>query len=162
MPDGLFLAEVVTPEAALLSGPARRVVARSSVGDFTVLDGHTRLVTDLVPSEVRVETEDGAVVRLAVHGGYLQVDTGEGADPDRDERATKVTLLAGVAERAEDIDVARAERARDEAQSALSTLEAAAGRAGEASEESGDVELIEAQAALLRAEVRLAVAADAG
>jgi F-type H+-transporting ATPase subunit epsilon len=145
VPDGLFLAEVVTPEASLLSEPARRMVLRSSEGNYTVLDGHTRLVTDVVPSEVQVETEDGTVVRLAVHGGYVQVDTGEGAVPGDDERATKVTLLAGVAERAEDIDVPRAERARDEASAAVSSLESSSGRgaggagvAGGAGEESAE------------------------
>ncbi len=162
MPEGVFLAEVVTPEASLLSAAARNVVARSSDGDFTVLDGHTPIVTDVVPGEVRVETEDGTVARLAVHGGYLQVDTGEGAIPGSEDRATKVTLLAGVAERAEDIDVARAERARDEASAAVTSLESSGRGAAAAGEEGGgdggDVELAEARAALQRAEVRLAVA----
>jgi F-type H+-transporting ATPase subunit epsilon len=161
VPDGLFQAEVVTPEASLLSQQVRRMTLASSEGDYTVLDGHTRLVTDVVPGEVQVEVEDGSLVRLAVHGGYLQVDTGEGAVPGNADHATMVTLLAGAAERSEDIDVARAERARDEAQSAVSSLESA-GRGAEEDGDGGDVELAEARASLRRAEVRLAVASAAG
>ena len=56
---------------------------RSSDGDLTVLDGHTPLVTDVVPGEVRVEPGEGDIVRLAVHGGYLQVDTGPDAPRPR-------------------------------------------------------------------------------
>ncbi len=132
-----FALTVVTPEERLLDVPARTIVLRSSDGDLTVLDGHTPLVTDVTPGEVRVEPEEGDAVRLAVHGGYLQVETAEGS--------TRVTLLAGVAELAERIDVERAERARSEAEARVAS-----------SEEGPD--LLQAQAALRRAEVRLEVA----
>jgi F-type H+-transporting ATPase subunit epsilon len=174
MPDGVFTAEVVTPEQRLLSGPARAVILRSSGGDFTVLDGHTPMVTDVVPGEVRVEQEDGTVVHLAVHGGYMQVETGpgvgagaeaDGASPDA--RGTRVTVLAGVAEKAADIDVPRAERAKEEAEAQVNQLRGAGGRGVDAAATAGggerpvsaeDLELAEAEAALRRAEVRLQVA----
>jgi F-type H+-transporting ATPase subunit epsilon len=169
MPDGTFTVEVVTPEADLFKGPARALMLRSSEGDFTVLDGHTRVVTDVVPGEVRVEQEDDRTLRFAVHGGYLQVDNrGDGPGEDAESAAgggsrTRATLLAGVAERAEDIDVERAERARAEAEARLNELRSgrAGERAGEAPEEgatSGSVEVVQTEAALRRAEVRLEVA----
>jgi F-type H+-transporting ATPase subunit epsilon len=165
MAEGVFHAVVLTPEANLLDTPARAVMLRSGDGDLTVLDGHTRLITDVVPGLVRVEPDEGETLRLAVHGGYLQVESG----PAVESGSTRVTLLAGVAERAETIDVARAERARDEARGRIEELRAATGRpsAGEvppaAAElaSSEEVALAECQAALQRAEVRLEVAGAA-
>lgn len=168
MAGGVFEVAVVTPEERLVDVGARSVVLRSSDGDLTVLDGHTPLVTDVVPGEVRVEPEEGETLHLAVHGGYLQVDTGpapgaEGATP---VRSTRVTLLAGVAELRDQIDVARAERAREEAEARLEELRAAAGRAGGGAEgapvaaapSAEEAELALAEAALRRAQVRLEVA----
>ncbi|MGH9090370.1 MAG: F0F1 ATP synthase subunit epsilon [Acidimicrobiales bacterium] len=182
MADGLFTLAVVTPEERLVETTARAAVLRSSDGDLTVLDGHTPLITDVVSGEVRVEADEGAEVRLAVHGGFLQVETGTGVaagdggpgdggpgdgGPGDGERGTRVTVLAGVAERAEQIDVPRAERARDEATARVDELRAATGRTGataeaeEAPSTPEEVELAQAEAALRRAELRLEVAAGA-
>lgn len=162
MPEGTFQAEVVSPESALVETPATALVLRSSDGDLTILDGHTALVTDVVPGEVRIEVPEGDPVRLAVHGGYLQVATTTG-----DEAGTRATLLAGVAERAEDIDVPRAERAREVAQTRIDELQAIVGRSerpavttegADEAPSAEEQELAEAEAALRRAEVRLEVA----
>lgn len=176
MPDGVFRVSVVTPESQLLETEARAVVLRSSDGDLTVLDGHTPLITDVVPGDVRVDQEGGDPVHLAVHGGYLQVETAPGLD-GTDDRSTRVTLLAGTAELADKIDVARAERARAEAESRVEELRAAAGRTGGPSTGAAapggatqgadgeastpeDLELAEVEAALQRAQVRLEVAGE--
>jgi F-type H+-transporting ATPase subunit epsilon len=176
MADGVFTLAVVTPEERLVDTPARSVVFRSSDGDLTVLDGHTPLVTDVVPGEVKVEPEEGDPLRLAVHGGFLQVETGPGLEPEDREgeggapapspsaRSTRVTLLAGVAELADQIDVARAERAREDATTRVDELRAATGRSGapteaaEAPATPEELELTRAEAALHRAELRLSVA----
>ncbi len=180
MPDGVFEALVLTPEAELLHVPARAVVLRSSDGDLTVLDGHTPLITDVVPGDVRVDPEEGEPVHLAVHGGYLHVETGEGLG-GAEGRSSRVTLLAGTAELASAIDVPRAERARAEAEARVEELRASTGRSGGAGGGAGpgargsaaggepatgepapstpeEVELGEAEAALRRAQVRLEVA----
>ncbi len=176
MPDGAFEVSVLTPESQLLRVDARAFVLRSSDGDLTVLNGHTPIVTDVVPGRVRVDPAEGEPVHMAVHGGYLQVETGLGLD-DSDGRATRVTLLTGTAELASQIDVARAERARAEAEARVEELRAAQGRGGSggtgaagAGHAQGeheatapeDLELLEAQAALERARVRLEVAGAAG
>jgi F-type H+-transporting ATPase subunit epsilon len=170
MAGGTFAVEIVTPESKLLEGDARAVVLRSSDGELTVLDGHTPIITDVLAGPVRVERDEGEVVRLAVHGGFMQVETGVAETDDHASGAgafsTRVTLLAGVAERAEDIDVARAERARVEAQTRLEELRSrqGPGRGPAAGEETEgghpeEAELVAAAAALRRAEVRLEVAA---
>jgi F-type H+-transporting ATPase subunit epsilon len=171
MADGVFEVQVVTPEAQLVDVPARGLVLRTSDGDLTILDGHTPLVTDVVPGDVRVDREDGDPVHLAVHGGYLQVETGTGLDGDDDggsgERSTRATLLAGVAELADQIDVPRAEAAKAAAEARVEELRAAGRSSGSGSSPTSadgepptaeDLELASAEAALRRAEVRLEVA----
>lgn len=166
MADGRFQLQVVSPEANLLETPATAVVLRSSDGDLTVLDGHTDLITDVVSTEVRVDQSEGEPIRLAVHGGFLQVETGlpDGGDGEAasKERSTRATLLAGVAERAEDIDVPRADQAKEAAQARIDQLRASGRiRADDAPEDTPlapeDIELASAEAALARAELRLAV-----
>jgi F-type H+-transporting ATPase subunit epsilon len=164
-----FGVEVVTPERALLAGPATAVMLRTSDGNLTVLDGHTPLIGDVVPGEVRVEQEDGTVVHLAVHGGFIQVDTrpgaaeglAEGTGPIGD-LSTKVTVLAGVAELAEEIDVERATRSKETLEGRLSELRGSGSRGGgEAGADEGaeiDLELLDVTTSLDRANLRLEIA----
>jgi F-type H+-transporting ATPase subunit epsilon len=163
--DGVFGVEIVTPEQSLFAGGATSVVLATSEGALTVLDGHTPLVGDVVHCEVKVEQPEGTVVRLAVHGGFLQVDTSPGAaeglaegDGPLPGLSTRVTVLAGVAELASEIDVPRAEEARDGATQRVGELSSGRGPVSEDADE--DLELADAEGALVRAELRLAVAAD--
>ncbi len=163
MADGRFRVALVTPESTLLEGEATAVVLRSADGDLTVLDGHTPLVTDVTPGEVRIQREEGTVA-VAVHGGYLQVETKPSSD-DGAAAGTRVTLLAGVAELADQIDVPRAQAARDAAEARLEERRAGGRSApgdrsdtGEDRASPDDLEVRQAEAALRRAEVRLTVA----
>jgi F-type H+-transporting ATPase subunit epsilon len=175
MADGVFTVIVVTPEERLLDVAARGLVLRTSDGELTILDGHTPLVTDVVPGDVRVDVDEGEPVHLAVHGGFLQVETGTGLDGEGDdgdeggksERATRATLLAGIAELSDRIDVPRAQEARTRAEARVEELRAAGRTSGSANSTASadsepltaeDVELASAEAALRRAEVRLEVA----
>jgi F-type H+-transporting ATPase subunit epsilon len=164
--DGVFGVEIVTPEQSLFAGGATSIVLATSEGALTVLDGHTPLVGDVVHCEVKVEQAEGTLVRLAVHGGFLQVDTSPGAaaglaegDGPLPGLSTRVTVLAGVAELASEIDVPRAEQARERAAQRVSELGSGRGPAV-AEDVEEDVELAEADGALARAELRLSVAAD--
>jgi F-type H+-transporting ATPase subunit epsilon len=165
MADGVFGVEIVTPEQSLFAGGATSIVLATSEGALTVLDGHTPLVGDVVHCEVKVEQADATLVRLAVHGGFLQVDTSPGAaegladgDGPLPGLSTRVTVLAGVAELATEIDVSRAEEARERAAQRLGELGSGRGPVSEEAEE--DLELADAEGALARAELRIAVAAD--
>ncbi len=119
MADGIFGVEIVTPETSLFAGGARSIVLSTGEGDLTVLDGHTPLIGSVVPCQVRVELPDGVLLLVAVHGGFVQVDTSHGAaeglaegDGPLPGLSTRVTVLAGVAELAGEIDVSRAELAQ--------------------------------------------------
>jgi F-type H+-transporting ATPase subunit epsilon len=170
--DGVFGVEVVTPELSIVAGGATAVALATSDGDLTVLDGHTPLVGDVVPCLLKVEQEDGTTLHLAVHGGFLQVDTSPGAaeglaegDGPLPGLSTKVTVLAGIAELADEIDVPRAEAAKAAAQARVSEL--GGGRGGSpdgpgGGDDAPDVALSVAAAALGRAELRLGVAAGSG
>jgi F-type H+-transporting ATPase subunit epsilon len=165
MADGVFGVEIVTPEQSLFAGGATSIVLATSEGALTVLDGHTPLVGDVVHCEVKVEQAEGTLVRLAVHGGFLQVDTSPGAaeglaagDGPLPGLSTRVTVLAGVAELAAEIDVPRAEEARERATQRVGELGSGRGQAAEDADE--DLELADAEGALERAELRLTVAAD--
>ena len=68
----------VTPEAALFAGEATAAISRSSIGDLTILDGHTPLVGDVVAGVVRIERPDDTVDAYVVHGGFFQVETRPG------------------------------------------------------------------------------------
>ena len=90
--------ELVTAEGRVLSQEADFVLAPGAAGDLGVLPQHIPLLTPLRTGEVMVRN-DGVEEFLFVSGGVLEVL------PDR------VVILADAAERAEDIDQARAEAA---------------------------------------------------
>jgi len=156
-----FGTELVTPESALFAGAATAVMLRSSEGDFTVLEGHTAVVGDVVPSIVRIEQPDATIAAFCVHGGFVQVATDPGAavglveDASPEERSTRVTVLAGVAEAVGEIDVARAQAAKEAATALLASLSSR-------DDEEGAFEREVAERALARAELRLEASELAG
>ncbi len=98
--------EIVTPEAALWIGEATALMARSSEGEFTILPQHTPTVGDIVPGR-RARGDVEGELAFCVHGGYFQVGPGDEAG------VTRATVLAGIAERVDEIDVARAQAAKE-------------------------------------------------
>jgi F-type H+-transporting ATPase subunit epsilon len=154
--DAQFQIDLVTPERILLTGMATEVMLRTGDGDATFLAGHTPLVGSVRPGVVRVVRPEGEVVRVAVHGGFTQVEQnvplpGEGGDEAA--VSSRVTLLVGVAELAEEIDTDRARVALEAAEARVAEI-GGTGRAP-AEGEDADPELVEAEAAVLRAQVRL-------
>ncbi len=157
----LFTINLVTPERVLVHGLASEVILRTGEGDITFLAGHTPLVGTVEPGVVRVVPDEGEEQRVAVHGGFVQVEQGVvGEDGEPVASGTRVTLLIGVAELAEEIDVDRARVALDAAEARVTEVGGAAGRSSGAGSGSGeadepDAELVEAEAELRRAQVRL-------
>jgi F-type H+-transporting ATPase subunit epsilon len=102
LPTKLTL-EIVTPDRALVSEEVDEVQLPGSEGYFGVLPGHTPLLATLQVGELwyRIGQEKHY---LMIAFGFVEVV------PDR------VTVLAQIAERAQDIDVGRAERAKQRAE----------------------------------------------
>lgn len=95
---------IVTPERQLLSEPVTEVQLPGADGYLGVLPGHAPLITELGIGELTYRTTGGQAGILAVIRGFAEVL------PDR------VSVLAETAERAEDIDVKRAQEALKRAQ----------------------------------------------
>ena len=98
-----MLFELATPTRMLVSVEADEVVAPGVEGYFGVLSGHAALLTNLMPGEVTYRTGQSEH-HLAVAGGFAEVT------------AERVMILAENAERPEEIDRERAERARHRAE----------------------------------------------
>ncbi|TMC35313.1 MAG: ATP synthase F1 subunit epsilon [Chloroflexi bacterium] len=125
---------VVSVERSLFEGEVDFMVANGAEGEFGVLSRHAPMMTILKPGPLRIqETGGGPEQVLFVGGGFVEVL------PER------VTVLADVAEHAEEISIEAAEEARRRAQEKLAgTLSAA--------------EETEFQNALAMAEARLRLA----
>ena len=125
--------EIATPTRLVVTETADEAVAPGSEGYFGVLPGHAPFLTTLGIGELtfRVGREER---HLAVSGGFAEV------------RNDKVIVLADTAELPEDIDRARAERARGRAEQRLT------GRSPE------EIDFTRAACALARALTRLQVA----
>jgi F-type H+-transporting ATPase subunit epsilon len=131
LPKELTL-EVVTPEGLLMREQVDEVIAPGEEGYFGVLPGHTPFLSTLGLGEItyRRGADTG---HLTCFRGFAEVL------PDR------VNLLAEIGERAEEIDVGRAERAKAHAADRMKTIREEAG-------------YNEAHLAYIRAVTRLAVA----
>lgn len=128
-----LLLEIVTPEKLAYSGTVDEVTCPGSEGEFGVLRGHASLLSAIKFGELSY-LKDGKRTSYAVTTGYTEV-TG-----------SKVTVLVETAERADQIDVDRARRAKESAEQKLAKF---------AKE---DPEYDRAKIALERAEVRIKIA----
>ena len=99
-----FPISLVTPERILFEGDAEMVIMRSGGGDIAFLAGHEPYVSTVEIGVVRIDVGEGQSERFAAHGGFVEVNEGS------------VTVLSGIAERPDEIDVARAQRAREQAE----------------------------------------------
>lgn len=97
---------IVSPEKELYSGDVDIVLAPGIDGQLGILPNHAPLITQLADGELctRVGEEE---YYFAIHGGFMHVL------PDR------VIVLADVAERADEIDIERAQAARQRAMELL-------------------------------------------
>jgi F-type H+-transporting ATPase subunit epsilon len=99
---------VVSVERSLFEGDVEFIIANGADGELGVLARHAPLMTILKPGPLRIQEVYGGTEQvLFVGGGFLEVL------PDR------VTVLADVAEHAEEISLERAEEARRRAQEKL-------------------------------------------
>ena len=95
-----YTLDVVTPERILLSETVTQTIAPGAEGQLGILAGHAPLMSDLVPGEVRVDLADGrTTAHIIISGGFLEVAPDGG----------RTTILADSAERADEVDVTRAE-----------------------------------------------------
>src|SRR5947209_7549907 len=102
--------KIVTAEQQVLSEDADMVIAPGGAGELGILPRHIPIITTLKPGELRVK-RGGEEQIFAIAGGFMAVRPAE--------NGSAVTVLADAAERAEEIDIARAEEARRRAEQLL-------------------------------------------
>jgi F-type H+-transporting ATPase subunit epsilon len=126
---------IVTPDRKLTDRQVEEVILPGSEGYLGVLPGHAPLLTALKVGEISYR-QAGVWRYAAVAWGFAEV------------LADRVSVLADIAERAEDIDLDRAKKAR--------------ARAEEKLKRGADVDWDRARVALEKAVVRIQVAQKAG
>jgi F-type H+-transporting ATPase subunit epsilon len=124
---------IVTPTRLVVDEEVDEVTAPGVLGQFGVLPNHIAFLTLLQPGELSYK-QGGRVTRLAIAGGYAEV------------LDNVMTVLADAAEFAEEIDVARAQRAKEQAEKNMAALNI------------DDREFALCEAALHRATARIEVA----
>jgi len=100
--------EIVTAEGTVFADDVNEVVAWGIEGQLGILPHHAPLMTMLQPGDLLIK-KDNEEHYLAISGGFLEV------------RPDKVIILADACERAEEIDIERAEAARRRADEILKT-----------------------------------------
>ena len=101
-----FRLEIVTAERMVFSDEVTALLAWGVEGQLGILPHHAPLMTMLQPGDLMIR-KDREEEYLAVTGGFLEV------------RPDKVIILADACERADEIDVARAEEAKKRAQETM-------------------------------------------
>jgi F-type H+-transporting ATPase subunit epsilon len=127
--------EIVTPERVVFSEDVDFIIAPGSEGYLGVLVNHAPLITSLDIGELKAK-QGNQEIKMAISGGFFEV------------KNNKAVVLADTAEKAGEIDVDRALKAKERAQQRLDAKTA-------------DVDLVRAETALKRAMARLRVAGRA-
>ena len=96
--------EIVSAEKSLYSGEVAMVVAPGIAGELGLLPAHAPLLTRIRPGVLKLNMPDGEEEFIYVSGGVLEV------------QPEKITVLADVAERGEDLDEEEAEKSRKQAE----------------------------------------------
>ena len=129
-----FQLEIVTPEKLVVNEAVEEAQIPGLGGYLGILPGHAPLITELAVGIITYRAQ-GVTKSLSVAWGFAEV------------LPEKVTMLAETAERPEDIDVARAQKAKDRAEQFLKGNDP-------------QLDYDRAQDALQRAETRLKVAGE--
>ena len=98
-----FKLQIITPEKTFFDGETEQIIARTTVGDVGILNGHEPYCAALGIGQMRVMI-DGQFRRAATTGGIIKVSR------------EKTVILVQECEWADEIDVNRAEHAKEVAE----------------------------------------------
>jgi F-type H+-transporting ATPase subunit epsilon len=122
--------EIVTPEKKVLTETVDAVTVPTASGEVGILTNHAPLISSLKPG-ILSYTKAGATEKMVIAGGFIEVS------------ADNVSILADVAEKADEINIEAAKAERDAAEKELD-----AWKGSEEEFESGKERLEKAQARL--------------
>lgn len=98
--------EIVTPEKKVFDETVDAVTVPTATGEVGILPNHAPLISSLKPG-ILSYTNKGANERMVISGGFIEVNS------------NKVSILADVAEKADEIDAEAARLEREEAEKIL-------------------------------------------
>lgn len=102
--------KIVTPERVVYENDVKQVSLPTTTGEITILPNHVPLISVVSAGELNIKDASGDHT-IAIAGGAVEVRPGN-----------EVVILADNAERADEIDVARAEEARKRADEQMQQL----------------------------------------
>ena len=102
--------KIVTPEKVIYENEIIQVSIPTTSGEITVLPHHIPLVSVLAAGELKIKDKDGEH-HIAVSGGFLEV-----------KGNNEIIILADHAERAEEVDLQKAEEARARAEEQMKNI----------------------------------------
>lgn len=124
--------DIVSAEASIYSGLAEMVYAPAEMGELGIAPRHTPLITRLKPGEVRVDTGkeeldffiSGGILEIQPHVVTVLADTAIRADHLDEAKALEAKKRAedALADKASDIDFARAQAELAEATAQLQAI----------------------------------------
>ncbi len=98
--------EIVTPEKKVINDTVDSVTIPTASGQIGILDNHAPLISTLKPG-ILSYTKAAATEQMVISGGFVEVSS------------NKVSVLADVAEKSDEVDVEKAAAERDEAEKIL-------------------------------------------
>jgi F-type H+-transporting ATPase subunit epsilon len=108
MNDKTLKLKIATQERLVEEREIEKITIPTTCGVITVLKDHIPLISTICPGILSIVDKNGEEIEMAVSGGFLELHDNE------------LTILADTAERAEEIDIERAEEARKRAAEAKS------------------------------------------
>ena len=98
--------EIVTPEKKVFDDAVDVVTVPTASGEVGILPNHAPLISSLKPGVLSYSTK-GATEKMVIAGGFVEVNS------------NKVSILADVAERSDEIDTEAARHERELAEKVL-------------------------------------------
>lgn len=102
--------KIATPEKVIYENEIEKATIPTQAGEITVLPNHIPLVSVLRAGELKIKDKSGEQV-VALAGGFLEV-----------RGNNEIIILADHAERAEEIDIQKAEEARKRAEEQMKEI----------------------------------------
>jgi F-type H+-transporting ATPase subunit epsilon len=95
--------KITTPERVVLEKDVEQISLPTKAGEITILPDHIPLISNIIPGIIEVK-DDKKTSPMAISGGFLEFHDNQ------------IIILADTAEKAEEIDLERAEEARERAE----------------------------------------------
>lgn len=108
MSDVKIKFKIVTPEKIFFEEEIDQITLPVTDGQVTILPNHRSYIASLRAGEISFK-KDGEEIEMATSGGFIEFDN------------NKLIVLADTAERAEEIDVEKAEEAKKRAEELMRT-----------------------------------------